>query len=55
MFFLQLFLLFIFKFESHLANTMSQFNDIYFHQYICMLALNHFIVLKFFYLSRFKN
>jgi len=34
-------------FQNNFANTMSQLNEIFFHQCVCMLVLNHFIV-KFF-------
>jgi len=36
-------------FQSHFVDTISQFNDIFFHQSICMLDLNYFIV-KFFFI-----
>jgi len=35
-------------FQIHFANTMSQLNDIFFHQCIFMLILKHFIVWSFF-------
>jgi len=35
-------------FQNNSANTMSQFNDIFFHQCVCMLVLNYFIVSIFF-------
>jgi len=35
-------------FQSHFANAMSQLNEIFLHQCVCMLVLKHFIVQSFF-------
>jgi len=37
---------YILTFQIHFANIISQLNDIFFHQCICMLVLEHFIVKK---------
>jgi len=31
-------------FQNNFANPMSQLNDIFFHQSVCLLVLNHFVV-----------
>jgi len=37
----------ILTFESYFASSMNQFNDIFLHQYVCILVLNYFIVKVF--------
>jgi len=51
------FLLFFYNFltfQNNFAETMSQLNDIFIHQCVCMLVLNHFTIKFLFCLSRFR-